>query len=328
MIARELVEPEFLNDLDDNFKLFCKEVRKDLRLKKDCVIAITGYPGYGKSTLAVIFAMLTDKNFDIEKNVCFIPTSKQIKETYLSIPMYSVLHIDEASRGLHKHKWHDKVQQTLNQLYDTEREDHFLCTLLLMPRFQNFTENFRNFRIKYWVNVIERGIALVYKRDEDKDTKDPWHMDENYRKKLKRWRGKRIFERELNETIRVEQITDCYWFYFKFPDLPDKIKEEYLKGKRDSRVVEEVDFERESYKDKVNRERLEKWSEAKALLEQGFTQRQISIKMGVSDRTISNYLKNMDEYEAMKSGVTLEQKKSNNLYTTNKINNFPKIEGG
>ena len=161
--VRELLK-DYLKNVDENLKYFCKIIRKELRESRDEVIAITGYPGLGKSQLGVVIGVLVDYEYTFFNNICFIPTSKEIEEKYLSLPMYSVLHIDEASRGIHKHKWHDKIQQKLNELYDTDREGHYLCTILIMPRFQNFAENFRNFRIKYWINIIDRGIAIYWFR--------------------------------------------------------------------------------------------------------------------------------------------------------------------
>jgi len=206
----------YFKTLDKELIYFCKKIRQDQRNEKDHVIAITGYPGLGKSQLASVLSILVDYDYEFHRNILFIPTSKSIKDKYYNLPMFSVMHIDEASRGLHKQKWYDKVQQTVNTLYDTEREGHYLCTFLVMPRFQNFTENFRNFRIRYWINIVSRGLAIIYIRDEDKDAKDPWHIDENYKKKLKKWKGKHIFERRVDDIVRVEQSTKNYFFILKY----------------------------------------------------------------------------------------------------------------
>jgi len=245
MSLKQKLPQEFYKNLDSNLKMFCRIVARELREEKDCVIAVTGYPGLGKSNDTSIIASLIDDRYDFEKNVCFIPTSAQIEKQYLELPKFSVLHIDEASRGLHKHKWQDRVQQKLNELFDTEREGHFLCTFLLMPRFQNFTENFRNFRIKYWINVIDRGLCIAYKRDEDKDCKDPWHLDENYKTKLKRWKGTKVFERGIPEQIKIEKNTPNYWFYFTIPKIPEEIWKEYQELKVQSRVKKSEDDAKE-----------------------------------------------------------------------------------
>lgn len=302
--VRELileVNPQFYDELDPNLKLFCREIRREIREEGHVVIAITGYPGLGKSNDTAIMGSLIDHDYNFEKSICFIPTSNEIENTYMGLPMYSFLHIDEASRGLHKHKWHDKVQQKLNQLYDTEREGHFLCTALLMPRFQNFTENFRNFMIKYWVHIPAKGLAVFYKRDDDKDCKDPWHIDENYKMKLKKFKGKRVFERSLPEQVRAEQFTDCYWFYAKIPAVPKEVWEKYQNLKKESRVkAKEVDVELEPYKDRINREKMERWNKIRILKAEGRTNEDVAVMVGISVRSISRTLREIEAYDRIK----------------------------
>lgn len=309
-------EPNFFEGLDDNMKLFAREIRNELKDEGHVVIGITGYPGTGKSNATAILGCLIDEDYDFKKNICYIPTSKQIEEQYYGLKMHSFLHIDEASRGLHKHKWHDKVQQKLNELYDTEREGHFLATALIMPRFQNFTENFRNFMIKYWIHIPVKGLAIFYKKDEDKDCRDPWHLDENYKKKKDKWRGKRVFERDLPSVVRMEQGTDCYWFYCKIPAIPKEVWSVYQDLKAKSRVIaRESNLEIESYKDKVNRERLERWDKITTHKQQGRTHEEIAALVGISIQTVRRNLREIEAYQRLK-GVTpaTTEKKSTNIY--------------
>lgn len=298
-------DPEFYKNLDPNLKLFASEIRRELREEGHVVIGITGYPGYGKSNDAAVFGTLVDEDYNFEDNVCYIPTSSQIEETYMGLRMFSYLHIDEASRGLHKHKWHDKVQQKLNELYDTEREGHFLCTALLMPRFQNFTENFRNFMIKYWVHIPCKGLAIFYKRDEDKDAKDPWHIDENYKMKQKKYRGKRVFERSLPEQVRAEQVTDCYWFYCKIPAIPKEVWQIYQEAKKNSRVkAKEMNVEMESYKDRLQREKIDRWNKIRTMKMEGKCHADIGAALGISAETIRRNLREIEAYDKMKGGTS------------------------
>ena len=319
------VDPDFFDNLDSNMKLFAKEIKEELRNEGHVVIGITGYPGTGKSNATAILGCLIDEDYDFKKNICYIPTSKQIEEQYYGLNMFSFLHIDEASRGLHKHKWHDKIQQKLNELYDTEREGHFLATALIMPRFQNFTENFRNFMIKYWIHIPIKGLALFYKKDEDKDCKDPWHLDENYKKKKDKWRGKRVFERDLPSVVRMEQGTDCYWFYCKIPGIPKEVWSMYQKLKADSRVIaRETNLEVESYKDRVNREKMERWDKITSYKQQGRTHEEIAALTGISVQTVRRNLREIEAYQRLKGiqpATTIDS--TNNIYNlTNKDKNL------
>lgn len=327
--VRELLK-EFLQGVDENLKYFCKTIRKELREQRDEVIGITGYPGLGKSQLATIIAVLIDYEYTFGDNICFIPTSKEIEKQYLSLPMYSVLHIDEASRGIHKHKWHDKMQQKLNELYDTDREGHYLCTLLLMPRFQNFTENFRNFRIKYWINITDRGIAVVYKRDEDKDAKDPWHLDENYKLKQKRWGNKKIYDREIPEIVRMEQQTLNYWFYFTVPEIPKDVWSIYQDLKKESRQIaseRELEPEAETYKERLSREKKQRHIRVWELHGKGYTYNEIAALEGISPDTVKRDLREIRAYRKVVLGVGEGSSKENtNIYNLNGKDNFKEKE--
>lgn len=316
MELKKLLPKEFIKELDPNLKYFVKLIREDLRDENDCVIGVVGYPGMGKSNDTAIISMLIDWAYSFEKNICFIPTSDEISKKYLELPMYSVLHIDEASRGLHKQKWYDKVQQTLNELYETERENHYLCTMLIMPRFQNFSENFRNFRIKYKIFVPAKGIAIVYKKDEDPDAKDPWHIDENYKMKQKKWRGKRLFERGMGDFVRMEQLTKNYLFYFKIPVIPKEIWEKYQELKKGSRIIAQANkdaLEMESYQEKMQRERKERWAKINEMKTKGHSNAEIGAVLGCSSETIRRNLRSMEAYDKMHGNPPPHPTESSNI---------------
>ena len=294
---KKMLPPEFLQEIDRHLKTFTRTIREELRDAGHAILGLTGYPGTGKSNAGAILACMIDEKYSFVKNICYIPTSKEIETTYLGLPMYSFYHIDEASRGLHKHKWHDKVQQKINELYDTEREGHHLCSLLIMPRFQNFTENFRNFMITVWIHINKRGYAVFYKKDDDKDVRDPWHIDENYKSKLKKWRGKKSFERTLGDKIRVEQATTGYWFYTEIPKIPENVWRIYQRLKQMSRFKkdEELD-ETESHADKLKRQRGERWDKIIAMKEAGKTHDEIGALLEITPQTVRRNLRQIEAY--------------------------------
>lgn len=304
--------PNFFDEIDTNLKIFAKEIRRELRNEGHVVIAVTGYPGKGKSNDTSIISAMVDERYNFDENICFIPTSKEIENQYLTLPIYSVLHIDEASKSLHKHKWHERVQQKLNELYDTDREGHFLCTFLLMPRFQNFTENFRNFMIKYWIDIPKKGLAVFYIKDEDKDIKDPWHMDESYKLKKIRWRGKRVFERSIGDKISMEQRTECYWFYCEIPPIPKDIWEIYQRLKKQSRVdarAKEPELETENYKAQLERKKFDRWNQIVALKKKGLTQAEMGVIIGISTETIRRDLRGIEAWKRMAGSDSKPKKK-------------------
>ena len=224
-----------------------KFVRQRLRKDWDCVIGVTGRSGTGKSTMVIGWlAKLIDQSFTMEKNVCFIPEGGQILTMFKSINRYGCFVIDEAARALHKHGWADKVQQSVNLCYDTERFQN-KCTFMLMPRWSSFNENFRNFRIDIWIDIIERGRAIVYLIDRDKDNFDPWHIQENLRIKKKFFKFKNIAQVGVEHRIAAERRLMNYGFDFRYPDWESKTeKDAYEDLKVKSRVQLEDTPEGES----------------------------------------------------------------------------------
>jgi len=316
--------PDFFKELDPNLKLFAREIKRELREEGHVILGITGFPNSGKSNTGSILGLLIDDDYEFDINICYIPSAKEIEFKYMNLNMYSFFHVDEASRAMHKHKWYERVQQKINELYDVEREGHFLCTAMLMPRFQNFTENFRNFMIKYWINHPVKGLAVFYKRDEDKDCKDPWHIEESYKKKKVRFKSKRVFERTLPEQISAEQITDCYWFYCQIPAIPKDIWEIYQRLKVQSRFQSKDSMlEVENYVDRREREKKEKWDKIAQLKNEGKSHFEIGAILGMSSETIRRHLRQMEALQLFKKTPLHSTSTTNIIYNpinTDKLN--------
>jgi hypothetical protein len=156
--------------------------------------------------------------------------------------------------------------------------------------------------IKYWIHIPAKGLALFFKKDEDKDCKDPWHIDENYKAKRFKWKGKRVFERSLPEQIRAEQTTDCYWFYCKIPAIPKEVWNVYQELKKQSRIkAAENNVEIETYKEKIEREKMDKWNKIKELKSKGLKHGEIAIALGCSVETIRRNLRAIEDYQSFKN---------------------------
>jgi len=300
--------------VDSDLMKVIREIRKKLRQDWDRVIAITGYEGTGKSTLALYLAYLIDDSFDIYTNLSLIPDASEIKKKFKKVEQYGCYVIDEAVKSLHKHDWHNKLQQTLVKMYATERRQN-KCTIMLMPRFLDFTENFRNHRIKLWFHVFHRDMArkratavLYVKDDRDKDSPDPWHMKENYKLKQKLWKGQSITDISLDQILRAEQKTKCYLIDFEFPPLPDDIGDIYKELKRQAG---EANFSDEDAHDKMIQLQKERDALWKARVVQGvsklhkgtkpMTFQSIAKLMKVSPRALNQWRRDTQKHEHYKN---------------------------
>jgi hypothetical protein len=216
--------------MTNKLKKFIEYSRERVRVNYDLVIAFAGIdPGVGKSTLAIMTGMGIDDSFDLEKNIAYIPRFDHIEKQFKGFPKYSYFLIDEAIKVLYKLRWMDKLQQSLNEMYDLERKRN-ICTALCIPRFIDLNEHFRNYRVKLWVQLVARGIAVVYARDTDPHTTDPWHIKENYEMKRDTWykRGKKIADIDIEERLDMERRTINYLMDFRFDPLDPVIEQKYL----------------------------------------------------------------------------------------------------
>ena len=220
--------------LNKNLKHLAIFIRKRLRKDWDLVICITGEEGCGKSTLGMLIGAITDKRFNLKDNVAFLPDEKQIVKEYTKLKKYQCYVIDEAIRALYKMSFMTSMTQTLVRMWATERYQN-KCTVLILPRFKDLTENFRNHRVKLWIHVISRGIAVVYTRDDDPHTKDPWNFEFAYKYKIRAGKKQPVATMSLEKRLFIESRMKNYLFHFDFPDLPEDFKQVYQNHKISSR---------------------------------------------------------------------------------------------
>ncbi len=159
-------------DFNIEFIDLCKTIMKRVREDYDCVLAITGDEGISKSTCANQIGFKTDKNYTLEKNVLYSPTKRLVEEAIKTLPRFSTVNGDEAIKILNKQLWHQPIQIFLNMFYRVCRQEN-KTSIMCMPRFSEFNEGFRNHRIKIWIHVLDRGIAVIFMQDPSALAKDP-----------------------------------------------------------------------------------------------------------------------------------------------------------
>ncbi len=221
--------------IDKRLKDFANLVKRRLRQDWDLVIAITGEEGCGKSTFAMILGALIDRRFDFEKNVSFLPDEKEIRNEFRRLKKYQCYVIDEAIRSLYKMNFMSSLQQSLIQMWATERFQN-KATILVLPRFKDLTENFRNHRVKVWIHVLARGHAVAYIRDDDSHSKDPWLFDYTFKYKFKAFKRSNVATIPVEERLKIERKLRNYLVDFEFPDMSEEDKSRYNELKHISRV--------------------------------------------------------------------------------------------
>jgi hypothetical protein len=204
---------------------FAKKLLERVKQDFDIVIGVTGTEGEGKSTFAIQLARAVG-NFRLTRNVMFSPRSTDVKKLITSLPKYSPVILDEAIKVLYKLKWNDKIQKLLNEFYNLCRQENQI-SIMCMPRFTDFNEYFRNHRIKVWIHILERGVAVVFVKDTNPLSRDVWHIDEMEK------RLKTINFNKLSRDSKIKKLasSQCFIGVIKYPKLPEHIDAKYKRLK-------------------------------------------------------------------------------------------------
>lgn len=209
-------------------KQFANIIRQHLREDYDAVIAVTSiFEGEGKSTLAQLLAMEIGRDlYKMEENTLFNPKVDEIKHQILNLPQFSVINADEAIKILYKLRHYERMSVFMNQLYALARFRN-LATIFCMPRYRDFSEFFRNHKIKFWIHIIERGHAVIFIKDWNPFTRDPWHLDENDKiVKNAKWKMKN-YEISVQEKTKLMEKCKNFMGLLEFSDLSEDLKKQY-----------------------------------------------------------------------------------------------------
>jgi predicted XRE-type DNA-binding protein len=268
--------------INQSLKNFANALKARLANDWDSVIALSGYEGTGKSTLAIWLGILTDGNgFDLDQNAAYLPDHTEIEGKFEALKPKSVFVVDEAAKVLYKLRWMDKLQVRLNQMYQTERWQN-KCTILCIPRFTDLNDYFRNHRVMIWIHLVERGLGVAFIPDDVNIwNPDPWHMRENATriKKYMHARKKLIQNFTLDEKMALFRRASSYFFDFTWDKLPENIWEKYQALKI-------------QYRQKIPEEKNELMLRiVRGLLEKDFSQREISEIIGRPQSYVSRLLR-------------------------------------
>lgn len=212
--------------------------RKRAKKHLDWFVGISGFEGSGKTTLAIECCAYTRKEFDIEKNIIYAPTNEEIQNKIVNMPKGSAFSVDEAIRVMYKYDWASKTNKFLDKLARMARKEEkvvFLC----MPKFMEFSKAWLEHRINFWIHIVSRGVAVMFKPDDANifSGTDRWHLkdcDERFRKDSVRF-GKNL---NLSSKLAIYKAMPNFVGVLLFNDLNQETRNKYL----------EIS-ERERYKD-------------------------------------------------------------------------------
>ena len=168
----------------DSVEDYAAEIVKIQNKKLDFSAAVCGMTGSGKSTFAIqtgkAVSNLNKQKFSFEANVVYDRQSL-FDAVSFQLPEKSVIVADEGINLLYKRESMTRGQIDLVKLFDVCR-DRKMCVFFCIPQIHKLDKDIRDSHIKHWVQMYERGLAVVFGRDKNPAVKDPWHLMDNARR--------------------------------------------------------------------------------------------------------------------------------------------------
>ena len=248
-----------------------KIIQESLKTDLDSVVAIGGIEGSGKSTLSIhLCRKLDPEKFRLDRNVIFQPTVGVVTKKIYGLPRYSPISIDEAMRTMYKRNFATTESKTQALIFSMCRKQN-KPVFLNIPNFFDLDTYYRNHRVRVWIFIPKRGLAMVLMKDPSPFIADPWHQKEN-QKIIERIMRKDKFS--IAKLIQALRTTRNYVYEFEFPDLDSKTKALYryysdklnpmdlikrskweirfqklLKGVARRKVIKRVNWEKKTYQE-------------------------------------------------------------------------------
>jgi hypothetical protein len=291
-----------------SLKQFGKDIRKErLEADGDACIGICGDEGKGKSDLEMQLGIGIYKDFDVELNMAYSASHEAVKDKIMNVlkPL-SVLGIDEAITSTYKRLFQSKQQIFLNVAY-TQCRDHNIASLLCMPDFFDFDKYWRDHRLCSWIQIISRGVAIIFSKDWNCFTTDKWNIRYNEKFIIGAVGKKKVHEVDMENRVRMllQSKNAIGWVQWEpMKDSPDEnlknmwIRYKELKGaaKQDTSYQDNLGGYEKRHRD-VNIKSI------KMLYEKGVTQDDIAKGVGVSKDFINRLLamsgsRKIDKYDS------------------------------
>ena len=217
------------------------------------------------------------------KNIAYLPNQKEIAKQFAEVPQYGVFIIDEAIKALLKYEY--MTQNFIIKLYATERWQN-KASILCMPRFRDFTENFRNHRINFWIHIYDRGYGMLFAKDVDKDSSDPWHLKMNEKIKIKTVKKVGLKRIDSKQRMAMEKRMSNFLMDFKYPKLHPYLQSVYEGLKEKSRGFKEGDEKENKWKRKYSDELKKVNKLSLALNELGIPNKDIAYLMDMTNNAV------------------------------------------
>lgn len=188
----------------------------------DCVIAITGNRGLGKSTLAYKLALASALKFKPEKDIVF---GKQDTLKALAHGRKKVIIADEVIQTAFNRDFYTTENKQFIKILTMNRDRNNLI-ILCIPHFSSIDNQIKNL-VRIRIDVVRRGLGVIHTPNKTSYTRDIWDITTN--EKIERtWLKSGIQKPKFSRLTTFRGI-------MRFKPLSPKQEARYLRIKEEKR---------------------------------------------------------------------------------------------
>ena len=190
----------------------------------DCVIAITGNRGLGKSTLAYKLAMASELKFKPERDIVF---GQQDTLKSIAHGRKKVIIADEVIQTAFNRDFYTTENKQFIKILTMNRDRNNLI-ILCIPHFSSIDNQIKNL-VRIRIDVVRRGLAVIHTPNKTSYTRDVWDIATN--EKIERsWLKSGIQKPKFSRLTTFRGI-------LRFRPLTEKQETRYLKIKEEKRNI-------------------------------------------------------------------------------------------
>jgi len=308
--------------LKQNRIYFEKMMRKHINSDRDYIMCCSSFEGEGKSRCVnqllseTVRAKTKEQKLNFLKhNAVYDPTGGELIKLLKKIKPKSVVWVDEAQKLLYKRNYQTAERKDLNILFSTIREKN-LIVIFCIPDFYDLDVYFRNWRIKTWIYIPIRGLAIVFKKSNSPFSKDKWEQKKN-QKVIEILEETKNDGKLLSKTgiIKALRQLKSYGFEFNFQDWEfPEVKEQYIQYKEWGGLTKPNKEEEIEMKEFEKNKKI-----AETLFLKGCKVNEIAKIIGRNERTVYDYVKSVreklkNEKKQKKTKIKDESEISNNNF--------------
>ena len=205
-------------------KFFVRYLFERAKSNLDNMVLITSPKGFGKSSLAVLMAMLwckiLDIKFNTKKHICY--SNEQVMDAIDNLPPWSPIVCDEAIEFVMAENWAKTENKELKKKLAKIRTKHLFFLMCFPLKINKVERTYLESFVNYWIDIYTRGRGAIFTRDSN-PANDAWRVKDfgelgSYNEFTSGDQIKQKLERHPN-----------FWKMMNIPKLNEDIYRRYLR---------------------------------------------------------------------------------------------------